>query len=239
MRIVSAYYRIPSKKPHEFYIPHLTRFFEYLETQPITFFTDEETARDLRQLAGPNVDFRIQSFDQLAVFKDYPPEFWKRQKERDPEEYHTWQVGAVWANKKYWLKEASDTHLEENWFVWLDSGSIRIPYWQFYLDKFSYRNRFEVPGIYYQLINPVPSVKQFFRFPDIYISGAIILAHREYINPYIQEYNKVLDLYDKEGVPAIMDQYCMMSIQVPWITCVEYTPDLIVPDKWFFFLAIL
>jgi hypothetical protein len=237
MQIVSAYYKIPSKKDHAFYMGNITRFFQFLKNQPILFFCEEDTLDELHAIAGPNVEFCIQPFRELDVFEEYPPSFWKRQIELDPEPYHTWQLGAIWANKKYFLERARQVHQEMDWFVWVDAGCVRHNAWSFFTEEFTRRNRFQEPGVYVQLLKPTPPEEQYFRFPAVYIAGAVILAHKDYIQKYIDEYNATLDCYSALEIPATMDQYVMASIQAPWLHKILLPSDQRFPDDWFFFLG--
>jgi hypothetical protein len=236
MQIVSAYYKIPSKKPHEFYMEQMERFFAFMR-KPILFFTEEALIEDLNKISGPNVEFAVQPFNELDVFTEYPPKFWKEQRRRDTEEYHTWQLGALWANKKHFLDRASEIKTDTDWFVWVDAGCVRLPHWAPIMREFTDRNRFQEPGIYMQLLKPPKPEENFFRAPAVHIAGAIIVAHRSFIKRYIEEYNATLDCYDSLKIPAIMDQYIMASIKQPWVHKVEIPSDQIFPDDWFFFLA--
>jgi len=231
MIIVSAYYTIPSKKPKEFYYEHIQRFFRKLNWQKIIFFTDQENYNSLKVFAGPNVQFVIQEFDDLPVFHDFSQDFWKREILIDPEPYHTWQLGALWACKSYFVSTASELS-DEQWFVWVDAGCVRTEEWN--LDDFTRHNTFSEPGVYVQLLNPLPK-QEFFQFDKkSYIAGSHILFHRSKIDLFIQSYKEVVDKYIRNKKCIIDDQYIIASMNV--------TPVMNViscPDKWFFFFSII
>ena len=210
----------------------ITRFFKFIK-EPILFYTEESMLLKLQAIAGPNVEFVVNPFDSLSVFEKHPQDFWLRQAERDTEPYHTWQLGALWANKKYFLNEASKLYADE-WFVWIDAGCVRNDNWEKFLIYFTKRNTFNEPGVYMQLLNPVLT-KEYFKWPDQYIAGAIILMHRDFIVPYIDLYNITLDKYDAIKVPAISDQYIMASMNAPWIHKIRNPLRNAYPDEWFFF----
>ena len=235
MLIVSAYYIIPSKQLHEFYMEHLKRFFEYIR-EPVVFFTDDATLLKIKPFAKSNINFIVKPFKSLGVFEQFPFDFWQRQIERDPELYHTWQLGAIWANKMYFLRDATKFQ-GDDWLVWVDAGCIRKDAWRPYIDTFTKRDTFQTPGVYMQLLKPLPSqAPKYYVYPDSYVAGAIIVAHRSKIDDYIDAYNSKLEEYDKAGVSGTMDQYIMASIlDVPWIHGIVC--DVNVPDEWFFFLA--
>jgi hypothetical protein len=261
MYIVSAYYKVPNKvhkthlnqdipdihtkvtsESHGFYIPHLVRFFKYIQT-PVIFFTDEEMYAELKPLAGPNVKFVIQPFDMLRVFESYPQSFWERQRERDTEAYHTWQLGAIWANKKYFVQQAAEETPNEDWFVWMDAGCIRTDEWEPYLEDFTQRPFFKrIPGVYCQALASLPSLIDVCRYEHgNVIAGALIVFHRNFIQTYIDDYNECLNEYDKLGVSATSDQLVMCTTAVrysAYIYCIE-RGKFWTPDEWFFFLALI
>lgn len=234
MRIVSAYYKIPSKKSHEFYMEHMARLFTFIK-RPILFFTEEALVKELDKISGPNVEFVVQPFSELDVFTEYPPKFWKEQK-RLSQDDNTWQLAALRANRKHFLERASEIKTDTNWFVWVDAGCVRLHHWAPILRDFTVRNRFHAPGIYMQLLKAPKPEENFFRAPAVHAAGAILLVHRDFIKPYIEEYNATLDCYDSLKIPA-QDQYIMASINQPWVHKVLIPSDQLFPDDWFFFLA--
>lgn len=242
MRIVTAYYSIPSKQPREFYMEHIKNFFSYIKA-PVVFFTDQKNYTDLSSIAPPNIEFRIKPFEEMIILQDFPPEFWKLQNQRDPQPYHTWQLGALWANKKGFVKVASELY-PDDWFLWVDAGCIRKPTWKEYANNTALRDYPLEPGVYIQCLNRMPLGKTVFTFPDQHLAGALIAFHRKYIDTFIKEYDKMLATYNSIKVSGISDQYIMASLNVnrkPYIHFVErmQMTDYVqtCPDAWFFFLA--
>jgi hypothetical protein len=235
MRIVSAYYKIPSKKSHEAYMEYLKGFFAFIK-RPVLFFTEEALLKELDKISDPNIEFAVQEFKELDVFTEYPPKFWKEQIKRDKKEDGTWQLAALQANKKYFLGRASEIKKEEDWFIWVDAGCIRLPHWAPIMRDFTVRNRFYAPGIYMQLLKAPKPEENFFKAPAVHVAGAILLVHRHFIKAYIEEYNATLDCYDSLKIPA-QDQYIMASIKQPWVHKVEIPSGQLFPDDWLFFLA--
>lgn len=236
MHLVSAYYTIPTRKqPESFYIENIKRFFQFVKV-PVLFFTDEATLLKLPP-AGENIQFRILEFKDLEVFQEFPQEFWERQITRDPETYHTWQLGAIWANKKYFVKEAAKT-VKDDWLLWMDAGCIRTDRWAPFIEHLGTRNYTQMPGVYIQALQPVPA-KNYFKYPDIYIAGGVILFHRDYINIYIDQYNHNLKEYDINEIPGTMDQYVMASMTQNsyFVHAINRKP--VCPDEWFFFLVLV
>jgi hypothetical protein len=237
MIIVTCYYDIPSKKSKEFYYNNISRFFRKLTWQKVIFFTDEENYSYLSKLSGSNVKFIIQPFEESRIFITFPEEFWKEQIKIDPEKYHTWQLGALWASKAHFVKQASDSIMSEDWFVWVDAGSVRSESWD--LKKFTSRNTFVTPSVYLQLLEKIP-IKDFFTYPDMFIAGSHILFHKTYISNFITSYESVMQLYSQNKVPLIMDQNIMNKMTL-------INKDFIKPifregthvDEWFFFFDVI
>jgi len=235
MIIVSGYYTIPSKKPKEFYYEHIQRFFRKLSWQKIIFFTDQENYDSLKVFAGPNVRFVLQDFNDLPVFQDFSEEFWKEQMKSNPEQYHTWQLGALWASKSYFVRRASEL-VNDDWLIWVDAGCVRTEEWN--LNKFTRRNTFSEPGVYVQLLTQLPS-KKFFEFPDVFIAGSHILFHRSKIDFYIESYKENINKYIQNKKCIINDQYVIASMckDSSFLKTVPY--NISCPDRWFFFFSII
>lgn len=231
MLIVSAYYNIPSKASYEFYYCNIKRFFENIKAQ-ILFFTDHENYQCLKDIAGKNVQFQIQEFSELSIFKTFPPAFWQEQIKIDPQKYHTWQLGAIWANKSRFVQEAMYI-CESEWYMWVDAGSLREDYPQ--IEKFGSRTLPDTFGIYLQLLKPL--TKTFFSFPDWYIAASHILFHKDYINQYVSLYDETLKIYEEEKIPLIVDQYIIASMvpNAPFIHTILVDPDTLPIYRWFFF----
>lgn len=234
---------IGAETARELYNEALTNFFKYLRGKPITFFTDAETYPFIRKIANDTTDIQVRDFNHFPIFQDLSVAEWKEHMEMDTEKYHTWQLGAIWASKSYFVKETAELHPEENWFVWVDSGCIRTPAWEPHLEDFTTRDMILTrPGVYLQLLRPLPTSPDLIEFhpTEKYIAGAIIAFHREYIHQYIDEYVKIFKEYTAAKKPAICDQFVMTTAaqRFKWIHAIQ--PRIkAVPDMWFFFLAVL
>ncbi len=214
MLLVTCYYNIPSKNSKEFYYSHIERFFKFIDKK-IIFFTDEENYHELKKFAKNNIYFCIRSFDSLRIFLEFNKEFWEKQVNIDVEKYHTWELAALWANKKYFIQEASEIYSDNEWYMWIDSGCIRDDKWEKTCINFTKRNYLLQEGIYFQLLNNIPDNKLFFEFPENnYIAGALILFHKNEINNFIKEYNEMLRIYDYNNICGNSDQYIIASLFV-------------------------
>ena len=95
--IVSAYFKIPSKASHEFYLEHLKRFLTNIKTN-IVFFTTPDLVETLQHIRGDlPINFQlINSIYDIVAFKRYGYDFWQKQCNIDVEKYHTPEVAAIW-----------------------------------------------------------------------------------------------------------------------------------------------
>jgi len=237
MQIVTAYYKVPSKRDSIFYYENIKLFFKKIKWQSVIFYTDSENYNIIKEYAGENVKFIIQPFENSRVFEDFPESFWKEQIKNDPEKYHTWELGALWASKVYFIKQASKL-VDSKWFIWVDCGSVRTDSWD--LDNFTKRNTFSNPGIYLQLLNPLEN-KDFFKYPDIFIAGSHILLHKSYIDKYIEKYKETVEIYVKSHHSVISDQHIIarMVKTCDFLTPILYNKIYSCPDKWFFMFYLI
>jgi len=245
---ISAYYKIPSKQPHDAYIGYLRRFFSFFKDKRLLFFCTKDMYRDFVYLGfdTTSVEFIFCEFDDLPLLKVFPYDFWLEQKKIDPELYHTPELGIIWASKKNFLHEAKKLYPSAEWLIWIDAGCVRTDAWLEHANEFTHRFHLS-PGVYFQNLKPIRN-EQFFRYAknDYFIAGGLILAHADYIEEYCEVYNAMLEMYNKYKIPAIMDQFIMTSLittdKYDWIHTINYYDISFksqCPEEWFFFLQYL
>ena len=237
MLLVSAYYNIPSKASQFFYYENIKRFFEYVNI-PLIFFTDESNYSILKEFAKENVMFHIQPFEDMGIFKEFSSDFWEHQITKDPEKYHTWQLGALWANKSGFVKQARELYPLHDWYMWVDIGSIRTDNWKPLLSDFGKRPLPSYPGVYLQQIRDIPN-DNYFVFPFKAIAGSHILFHKDYIDKFIECYYCMLSEYERKNVSLISDQYIIASIvsQKKMDNLFTIKNNVYSPDEYFFFFS--
>ena len=236
--IVSAYYKIPSKQPHSFYVPHLQRWFRSVRA-PVIFFTSADVQAEIESWGYPltHVRFIVLPFEELNAWS-LGREFWDRQKVRDPERYHTPELGAVWYEKKEFVRRAMDLVPEASIFIWCDAGCIRNERSAAAARDFGTRHRIVDDLLHIQYSFPAPTQSRY-RFPYRCIAGALMAGTRVAWRLHTKYYDAILKQYDQDEVPAIMDQYIIKS-------CIDAHPEAYAhdtpppgTDPWFFFLWIL
>jgi hypothetical protein len=243
--IVSAFYEIPSKASLSFYLPHLDNFFHYI-SQYCIFFTNKSTYLKIEHIVAKynnkNITIHLLEFEDLPSFKFRNYDFWKKQCEIDVEKYHTPELSIMWFNKQHLVKKSQE-FTDFDYYIWCDAGCIRSDSWKEICKEFGHRNNITNDKIFVQLLNPLPSDKNFFVYPDTYVAGAIIAANKNMWDVYINIYNNMLDCYSMNFVCSNSDQYITAS-------CINKFPNLFnavlynddihsCPDIWFFFLKYL
>jgi hypothetical protein len=247
MRVVTAYYKIPSKLDHRDYISYIRNFFTNIKV-PVLFFTGEEELKELEQYARSNVTFCVRPIMDLEVFNHYDQEFWGEQVELTSVKGYrvSWILGALWANKLFFIKDAFTKYPQEDWICWVDAGCMRSDDWGELTVEFGSRNIPTIPGVYIQQLEELHN-KVFYEGHEICIAAGSILAHKQSVNTVIESYLKVLDLYKENNKCAIDDQYIYASIlglnissdlkpiNIHSINLSSGARDF--PKDWFFFLS--
>ena len=237
--IVSAYFKIPSKQSYSSYQHHLNRFFRSIRC-PTIFFTSQDV---LQYIESVGHDLSLITFVMMTVddFKAWERgrEFWNRQKERDPELYHTPELAAIWYEKKEFIIRALSLS-DANQFIWCDAGCVRDDESERALLYFGCR---DVPlnddTLHIQHIGNQVS-RPYYSYPDCKFACAIMAGNRTAWLQYHTIYETVLTDYDHAGISGTSDQYILASCydrQPSLFT--THTPRCTHIDHWFFMLEIL
>jgi len=239
--VVSAYYKIPSKRSHEIYMPNIIRFFESVKSVPVIFFTTPDVILDVRDHTTKldHVMFICIPFEDLKAFDKFGIDFWVRQKQRDPETYHSYQLGAIWYEKKEFVLQAMEL-FKADIYIWCDAGCVRDNDSGEHAKSLGTRKIYPTNDNKLHLQQIGANIKNnFYMYPYMCIAGAIIVGNTQAWKEYSELYDSVLKAYDSNGVPAIMDQYIIKS-------CVDVRPELFVLypqrssiDNWFKFLELM
>jgi hypothetical protein len=204
--IVSAYYKIPSKQSHDWYLPYLINWFKTIRGN-IIFFTTLDVVEEINNFVNlSQIKFCILPFEELAA-NIKGKDFWIRQYARDEERYHSPQLGMIWYEKRHFIYKAMRLESSADIFIWCDAGCIRDSL-STELGKYLGTRNLDVNNnkIHLQLVNPF-ILKQFYTFPDSFIAGAIICGNRSAWLDYINIYEVVLDEYDNKGISGLSDQH--------------------------------
>jgi len=237
--IVSAYFKIPSKKGHNEYVYYLQRFFRSIR-HPLIFFTTEDVKNEIIRFGYnlTNINFQIMKLEDLKAW-NLGKDFWLRQGIRDVEKYHTPELAAIWYEKKEFVKRAIEI-VPNNVYIWCDAGCIRNDESEIALKEFGTRSSLNDDKIHLQHIHKLP-YKKFYTYPDVRIAGAIIVGNSSAWNNYSKLYDIILKEYDNAGISCNMDQYIISSSYdlLNNLFVLHVPPKESNVDQWFFFLGII
>lgn len=238
--IVSAYFKIPSKRPHAWYIGHVVRFFRGVKGN-VVFFTTPDVIDEVQKYTGTDhVKIIFMEFNDIHAFSSvWGREFWERQYSRDPERYHSPELGAIWYEKREFIRKAMDV-VESDVYIWCDAGCVRNSLSEEGLSSLGQRKTFNTNDgrIHLQHVFEA-SYFRFYMYPNAFIGCAIISGNKSAWTSYRSIYDDILIKYDTLEISGISDQYITQS-------CIIKEPDLFVlhnettiGDKWFKFLHLL
>ena len=223
--IVSAYYRIPSKQSHEFYVPHIKRFLSGIKNF-IVFFTEIELVEEFTQMRGT---LPIQFITNHDIFRKRDKLFWEKQCEIDVEKYHTPELASIWFNKKEFVLRAIKIVGVNCPYIWCDSGCVR---YEQNINQFGLRDIIPSDKLLLQSFKDIPD-EEFFRYPFVGIAGAIMAGYPKVWDKMSKLYDDMVDKYTENKICCNMDQYILASIQKDEIF------KIIIVHDWFDFLNIL
>ncbi len=240
--IVSAYYKIPSKKPHTFYREHLKRWFRSI-TQPIVFFTTPDVQSEIEEFgySTTHIHFVHLPFEELVAWSILGRSFWVTQCNRDAEKYHTPEVAAIWYEKKEFVRRAMEL-TNADVFIWCDAGCIRDKICEEVAHQFGTRclDSLNNGCLHLQNIRTYQT-KSLYTYPDIGVACAIMAGNRDAWRNHSILYDNVVQKYDDAQTSCNSDQYVTM-------TCTQIQPELYTLhrntapssiDEWFFFIQTL
>lgn len=246
--IVSAYYKIPSKLPHSAYVPYLQNWFASLRA-PAMFFTTADVRDEILSWGYDlaHVEFVVLPFTELIAWSMLDADFWQRQKGRDPEPYHTPELGAIWFEKKEFVARAIAARPDEDCvYVWCDAGCVRDEEAKKAMLHFGLRDTTYTLTDGRLHVQTIPQLwdnehKEFYRYPHVYVAGAIQAGTAAAWRAHSALYNATLNRYDAEGVSCNMDQYILHSCidAEPTLYVTHSRPEDVTVDEWFFMLATL
>src|SRR5664279_5292919 len=198
--IVSAYFDIPSKHPHGFYLTNLKRFFRSMQA-PLIFYTTSDVESEIRSWGFDlnHTQINVIEFSKLTAFTVFDSNFWMRQKERDPESYHTPELAAIWFEKKEFVKRAMQRTTADV-FIWCDAGCVRDDYSEIALRSFGLRNRVILNNgrLHLIQIQELPK-KGFYSYPDVGIACGFQSGNRQAWTSHTALYDTSAREYDAVG----------------------------------------
>lgn len=239
--VVSAYFKIPSKQSHEWYLPHIVRFFRGITANAIFFTTPDVIADIQKYTPTDHVKIVYMNFEEShALGEEYGREFWERQYSRDTERYHSPELGALWYEKREFVRKAMNIVPDADVYIWCDAGCVRDDMPEKCFKFFGHRQLISANDgrIHLQQVASLLDTK-FYVFANCFIGCAIMCGNRSAWESYRRIYDDSLKQYDRCEIPGISDQYITQS-------CIHISPHLFAlhpeetyGDNWFKFINLL
>lgn len=246
LTVVTAYYDIPSKFSNDTYFRWIQLFLRTANCNVVFFVENEATIAQFQPWCSwpSRVQFRVVKKDDWKMLQRQKISFWDEQLRMDAREvglHKSFMLGAVWAEKMYFVKRAIDENpFGSEKFIWCDAGIMRT-------DEDA--NRGFLFGCNEQVIsdtkmhilevgacNPVPE-KDIWWWPkipsEVRFGGGILGAHASVWSEIIPKYENILDQLTKAGI-------CVFKDQIVWANLVLHNPDMFsvirAHTKWFHLL---
>jgi len=210
--VVTAYYPFKSK----FDISHYMKWLEFWKNQPckLVFFTSPEFVpliENLRKNFSEKTRVIGLPFEELVAFKRYSKDFWIQQKQLDFEEYHTYELYAIWYEKKEFVRKAIvENYFNTSKFVWCDAGICRNEKWQEYIKTFPVS--FKIPEDKFLILR----ITDFEKHDDFLkincVGGGILAASKNVWIEFCDRYDSMIETYNLKNKFVGKDQSIIASI---------------------------
>lgn len=237
MTIVTAYFKIPSKASHEFYMTHAARLLRTVRAT-IVFCTTPDLREDFQRIRGTlPIHFIIyDSVRDIEAFNKFDPKFWEGQKLMDHNPSRSPELYAIWYNKKEFVKRAME--VAGGPYIWCDVGCARTDAWLPWLGTFGNNTKVPSGRLMLQLLNPLPH-SGYIREGFVGVAGAIIAGDKDAWIQASAHYDIMMKEYAAERIPVCDDQHIWGSCAIRWpIDFILKFPEPS-PCEWFFFLKML
>ena len=134
--IVTCYYKISSKRPHEHYVKYIDYFLGNLNPNiNLVLFTSSDMVGFFNKYTSvkPNIRVVVKEFEQIPLYIKYK-DIWEKQYMLDNQKNtgRTWKCYVIWNSKINFVTEAIELNLfknnsieSSNKYVWVDIGCVR------------------------------------------------------------------------------------------------------------------
>jgi len=247
--VVSAYYKIPSKRTHSEFDIFINNFLNNINCNLIIF-----TSKDLIQYFKNKIKDRtniiliIKEFDNLEIYKKYNNIWDSQYLIDDQKNIRSKYCYIIWNSKLNFIKEAIEiNYFNSDKFIWNDIGSIRNSE---YIDLLKFYPLYDnISNIKIDIIllnSSIDENKKYFK-DEIHFSGAIFGGVINVLLEFHKLYYEKFDEYLKNNQFIGCDQQMILSVYLknkelfnainPFIDNINEN-NLIIPnknkDRWFY-----
>jgi hypothetical protein len=227
--IVSCYFKIKSKQPHEQYYAWMKQFL--MIKCNMVIYVDIESRNmiyDIRKSYGLE-NFTVLLVTTIEKFHIYKyVEYFKYCNLIDPEKYHTPELYMLWHEKTFMCNRSIEfNHFNSEWFFWCDIGCFRDEKFDTRLSKFpnieiinkldkTKMTIFEINCLNQhekEIYNQLPVCFKSLRARDC-IQGTFFGGHKNSFKLWTENYIKVLENFIENKYNGGKDQSIMTSIAI-------------------------
>mmetsp|Transcript_23561 Transcript_23561/g.38386 ORF Transcript_23561/g.38386 Transcript_23561/m.38386 type:complete len:665 (-) Transcript_23561:97-2091(-) len=128
--IVTAYFNIDSKHPHDDYIRWMKNMLSLKD--PMVIFTSPDmvpTFHSLRSHASNSTKIITMELNETLMSRTYDVQFWQDQYAKDPERkaHRSYFIYWIWNEKLEFLRRTIEENpFHSDFFAWVDIGSFRV-----------------------------------------------------------------------------------------------------------------
>ena len=247
--IVTCYYKISSKRPHDHYVKYIDYFLGNLSSNVnLVLFTSSDMVGFFNKYTEvkPNIRVVIKEFEQIPLYIKYL-NIWENQYRMDNQKNtkRTWKCYVIWNSKINFVTEAIDLNLFgtiSNKYVWVDIGCVRDIYHGELVKNFPNvskisENKLDIILLGGEFKNPN---QKFFR-DEIHFAGAIFGGTDNMFKKFSELYYKKFDEYLENNQFIGCDQQIISSV---YLENKDLFNGIITPlrkinkiDPWFYLLV--
>jgi len=214
--ITSCIYYLKSKYDFSKYLKWIENIFKKFSREKLIIFTNSETYNKIKHLSNKRISFIIKEIEELTYYTY--KKFWEQNQLKNSTLLnYDWKLAMLWCEKINMVKEIKDKYNPE-YCVWMDIG-----YWRDNLklfDKWLYLDRVKNNKVYYNMIEDLEIVKNFYEdnnyIPEtqISIAGGFFISHTDIFNVYSDLFDFKLKQYIREGRFIKDDQMLIAEIAI-------------------------
>lgn len=237
--LVSCYYSVPSKHPHEKYDIWIHYLLTNI-TNNIIIFTSSDLVNYFENIQHSNKELKlkiiVKEFNDLDILKKYNLNIWDSQYSLDPTpEVRTKECYIIWNSKMNFIKEAIELNpFNSDKFIWNDIGSMRDIHYSQKIKNFPHYNNISNDKLDIVLIQKYENDYYFFQ-NQTHLSGAQFGTSKDLFLKIIDLYYKYVDEYIENKLFIGCDQQILSTLYMNHKELFNLiTPDNTIIDKWFY-----
>lgn len=236
----TCYYVLHSKFPKEIYIEWIRNFFSIVNHFNLVVYTNEQSLRYIPFTNNPRIKIVIKNLEEFYFYK-YKQNWIENHKKNNTLKSKTcWELNMIWSEKIHFVKETIDkNYFETELHGWCDIGYFRNrKYFEHCVDsdirtltnwsKNLNVTNVDISKVHYGIVCNFTTYNKLkmqanktngFGLPEvpfqdnmICFAGGFFIAHKNKIEWWLEEYEKMLVLYFTHNYTVVHDQTIIANI---------------------------